>query len=89
MGVPGARGQTRRVSHVTMQDRWTRALLALWNLRALALFLIGPVVGVWLGAAIFGMPRSLQITASFVFLFSLALFAVLIRGELKRLARGR
>ena len=65
------------------------AAQALWNLRGLALFLVGPAIGVWLGAAIFGMPRTLLIAASLMFLFSLALFAVMLRGECRRLARGR
>ena len=65
------------------------ALQALWNLRALGLFLIGPVIGVWLGAAIFGMPRNLQISACVVFIFSLGMYAVLVRSECHRLSGGR
>ncbi len=70
-------------------ERRVLAMQAAWNLRALALFLLGPVIGVWLGAAIFGMPRNLQIAAAVVFLFSVAMFVMLIRGEWKRLSRGR
>ncbi len=70
-------------------DRRRRALQVLWNLRALGLFLIGPVIGVWAGAAIFGMPRTLQMAASVMFLFSLGIYAVLVRGEWRRLSGGR
>jgi uncharacterized membrane protein YfcA len=74
---------------MTPPERRVLAMQAAWNLRALALFLIGPVIGVWLGAAIFGMPRNLQIAAAVAFLFSVAMFVMLIRGEWKRLSRGR
>jgi len=70
-------------------DRRRRALQVLWNLRAFGLFLIGPVFGVWAGAAIFGMPRTLQIAACVMFLFSLGMYAVLVRGEWRRLSGGR
>ena len=65
------------------------ALQVLWNLRALGLFLVGPVIGVWAGAAIFGMPRTLQIAACVMFLFSLGMYAALVRGEWRRLSNGR
>ena len=65
-----------------------RALAVLWNLRGLALFLIGPAAGVGLGAAIFGLPRDLQIVAAVMFVFSLGLFGVLVRGEWRRVARA-
>ncbi len=65
------------------------ALQVLWNLRALGLFLIGPVIGVWASAVIFGMPRNLLIVASVMFLFSLGMYALLIRNEWRRLACGR
>ncbi len=70
-------------------DRRTLALQVLWNLRALSLFLIGPVIGVLLGAAIFGMPRNLYIAAAVMFLFSLGMYALLARGEWRRLVGGR
>ena len=70
-------------------DRRRLALQVLWNLRALGLFLIGPVIGVWAGAAIFGMPRSLQVLAGVMFLFSLGMYAILVRGEWRRLSGGR
>lgn len=60
-------------------------LKALWNLRGLSLFLIGPVIGVLLGAQIFGMPQTLQIAATIMFMFSLGIFIVLFRGEWRRL----
>ncbi len=65
------------------------ALQAIWNLRALSLFLVGPVIGVWLGAAIFGMPRNLQLSAAVMFLLSMTMFGLLVRGEWRRLSRGR
>ena len=64
-------------------------LRALWNLRALGLFLLGPVVGVILGATVFGMPVELVRVAAVLFLFSVALFGILVRGERRRLARPR
>ena len=70
-------------------DRWRLVLQVLWNLRALGLFLLGPVVGVWIVAAIFGMPRSLVVAAGVMFLFSLAMCATLARGEWRRLSSAR
>ena len=58
----------------------------LWNLRGLALFLIGPAAGVGLGDAIFGLPTGLAWAAAFMFLVSLSLFGLLARGEWRRLA---
>ena len=66
-----------------------RLLQVLWNLRALGLFLIGPVVGVGAGAAIFGMPVPLQVAAAVTFVFSLALYASLVRSEWRRSPGGR
>ncbi len=74
---------------MTAADRRRLACQALWNLRAMGLFLVGPVVGVWLGAAIFGMPRTLQLAAGVMFLFSLGVCALLVRGEWRRLSRAR
>ena len=70
-------------------DRRRLTLQVLWNLRALGLFLLGPVIGVWIVAAIFGMPRSLVIAAGIMFLFSLGMCTTLARGEWRRLSRGR
>ena len=64
-------------------------LQALWNLRAFGLFLLGPAVGLALGAEIFGMPASLIPIAAAMSLFSLGLFAVLVRGERRRLVAPR
>ena len=63
------------------------ALRALWNLRLLALFIVGPVAGVLLGNLIFATPPTLRWAALGVFALSLALFGVLVRGEVGRLAR--
>ncbi len=70
-------------------NRRQLALQVLWNVRALGLFLIGPVVGVCIGAAIFGLPRPLQIAAGVMFVFSVAMYATLVRGEWRRLANRR
>lgn len=64
-------------------------LQAMWNLRALALFLLGPVVGVALGAEVFGMPVGLIRVAGVMFLVSVALLGLLVRGEQRRLVRSR
>lgn len=52
----------------------------------MALLVIGPAVGVGLNAAIFGLPRNLQIAAIGMFVFSLGLCAILARAEWRRLA---
>lgn len=70
-------------------DRRRLAFQVLWNLRGLGLFLIGPALGVGLGAAIFGMPGTLQVSAAVMFVFSLGMYATLVRGEWRRLAPGR
>ncbi len=67
-------------------DRRRLAGQVLWNLRGLALFLIGPAAGVGLGGAIFGLPGDLAWMAVVMFLFSLSLFGLLARGEWRRLA---
>lgn len=68
-----------------MPGRWKLAGQVAWNLRGLALFLIGPVVGVALGGAIFGMPTDLVWAAAIAFLISLSMFGLLARGEWRRL----
>ena len=70
-----------------MPSRRETVQRALWNLRALGLFLLGPVVGVWLGALVFGMPETLIRVAGAMFLFSLAMLGLLVRGEARRLSR--
>ena len=70
---------------MTADGRAGPTLRALWNLRALGLFLIGPVVGVGLGAAVFGMPGALIGVAAMMFMVSLGIFAMLVRGERRRL----
>ncbi len=67
-------------------DRLQLAGRVAWNLRGLALFLVGPVVGVGLGGAIFGMPTDLIWAAAVAFLISLSMFGLLVRGEWRRLA---
>ena len=70
-------------------ERRALALQVLWNLRGLGLFLVGPVVGVTLVGAVFGLPRTQQALAGVMFLFALALYASLARGEWRRLSAGR
>ena len=70
-------------------DRRPLVLQVLWSFRGLGLFLIGPVIGVLIVAVVFGLPRGLQISAFVMFLFSLGTYAVLVRGEWRRLAKGR
>jgi hypothetical protein len=65
--------------------RW---LQVLWNLRALGLFLLGPGVGVFAVATIFGLPRALQLIAGAMFLLSLGMYATLVRSEWQRLAEA-
>ena len=74
---------------MTAGGRAGPTLRALWNLRALGLFLIGPVVGVALGAAVFGMPGALIGVAAVMFVVSLGIFATLVRGERRRLISAR
>ena len=73
---------------MSTEDR-RRARQVLWSLRGLVLFLVGPVIGVGLVAAIFGLPQGLQLLAGIMFLFSLAILALLVRGEWRRLAGER
>ena len=61
-------------------------LRAVWNLRVLGLFLVGPVVGVALVGAVFGLPPGLVPVAGAMFLLGLALFGILVRGETRRLS---
>ncbi len=65
------------------------AFQALWNVRVLGLFLIGPVVGIGIGAATFGLSPTLQRAAFVMFLLPLGLYAMLARGEWQRLANKR
>ncbi len=62
-------------------------LLALWNLRLLGLFLVGPVAGVMIGGWTFAVPVPLRWAALGMLGLSLALLAVLVRDEVGRLAR--
>ena len=64
-----------------------RFLLVAWNLRGLMLLLVGPAVGVFLGAVIFGLPADLQIAAGVMFVFGFGLCAGLFRAEWRRLGR--
>ncbi len=63
------------------------ALTALWNLRMLGLFLVGPVVGVIIGGWTFTMPPVLRWTGLGMFALAVALLGILVRDEYGRLAR--
>ena len=64
-----------------------RARRACWNLRYTGLFAAGPVGGLVPLALIFGMTGSMQRMALAMAIFSLALFAILFKGEYDRLTR--
>ena len=64
-----------------------RLLLACWNLRLASLFMGGPIAGLVLLALIFGMSVAMRTMALGMIVFSLALFAILIKGEYDRLTR--
>ena len=57
---------------------------ALWNLRWPAVYLSGPVLGVLLINLWFGLPNQLWFVAAIFFVFSLVLFGVLIRAEIRQ-----
>ncbi len=59
------------------------------NLRMLALFLIGPVAGVIMGGAIFGLPDDLRWATAAALLVSLSMFGMLAKAEWRRLSRDR
>lgn len=58
---------------------------AAWNMRWPAVFLCGPVLGVLMIESFFGLPRQLWLPAVGFFVFSLALFGILVRGEIRRI----
>ncbi len=68
-------------------DRLARRLLGALVLPGL--LMVGPVVGVLLGALIFGLPRDLLWAALVMFLLGLALLSLLARGEWRALSRRR
>ena len=65
----------------------SRLVAVVWNLRGLVLLLVGPAVGVFLGAAIFGLPSNLEIIAGVMFVFGFGLCAGLFRAEWRRQER--
>ena len=64
-----------------------RLLRALWTMRVLGLFMIGPALGILLVGVTFGLPPGMLSLAAAMFAFSLALLALLVRGEYNRLSR--
>lgn len=61
---------------------------ALWNLRWLSLFIIGPSIGTGLVDLIFGLPPTLVLLACGMFAFTLILFGILVVGEYRRLKQS-
>lgn len=57
---------------------------SLWNLRWPAVYLCGPVLGVLLINLWFGLPSKLWFVAALFFVFSLLLFGVLMRAEIRQ-----
>lgn len=56
-------------------------LRALWHLRAMMLFLIGPAAGIVLVQAIFGLPLALWWSAGAMSLFMLTIFMLMVFKE--------
>lgn len=61
------------------------ALQALWNMRLPALIICGPLLGLVMLDLFYGLPGKLWLLAGGFFVFSLFLFAILVRGEIHRL----
>lgn len=59
--------------------------VALWHMRWPAVFICGPVLGLVMVNTFFGLPGPLWLVAAGYFLFSLMLFTILVRGEVRRL----
>jgi hypothetical protein len=62
---------------------WKRqpTLVALWRLRVLSLFMLGPAAGIVLVDLIFGLPTALWWSAGTMSLLMLALFLILVLKE--------
>lgn len=66
--------------------KYQQALVqALWNMRWPAVFICGPLLGVIMIELLFGLPQHLWLPAAGFFIFSLVLFSILVRGELRRI----
>lgn len=61
--------------------RRSPTLLALWRLRALSLFILGPVLGIVLVDLIFGLPSALRWQAGAMGLLMAGLYVYLIVKE--------
>ncbi|WP_162622872.1 hypothetical protein [Salinisphaera orenii] len=61
---------------------------ALWNMRLPAVFILGPLVGLFMVSLIFGLSGQLWLLGLGFFAFSCVLFGILVNGEIKRLRRG-
>ncbi len=75
------------MSRASAAPRRNLILRASWTLRFLSLFLLGPVIGLILINAAFGLAQDIILVATGMFVFSLALFGILVRGEVRRLSR--
>lgn len=73
----------------TPMNAYSRPTLqALWNLRLLALFLLGPMLGIVLVETVFGMPPGLYLLGAAMFLFSSSTLLVLVKAERRRIITG-
>lgn len=61
-------------------------LVALWRLKGLSLFMVGPAIGIVLVHLIFGLPAALWWSAGAMSLLMLALFMILVVKERARIA---
>lgn len=61
---------------------------AIWNARWPAVFIGAPLLGLLMIELIFGLPQQLLLPAAAVLVVNLVLFAVLVRGEFKRIRRA-
>lgn len=58
---------------------------ALWNQRLAGLFFLGPPISVTLVGIIFHLPDNLELIALGMFLLTMTLFGILVRGECRNL----
>ena len=78
-----------RFFHGVSMSRLHPLLQALWNLRMLALFLLGPLFGLALVGGVFGLPSALYLPAGGMFLFSLGMMLILVVSESRRIDTAR
>lgn len=62
---------------------------ALWNMRWAALFIGTPLFALVMIELTFGLPQQLLLPAAAFLALNLVLFALLVRGEVKRIRRAK